>query len=105
MFQGKELERLRLKKEELVFRSDANRMQWMSDWQRLQAPERWLDEILGLARRRPLWIAGLATAAGMLVVKTLRQPLSTINGIGRLGNFIPVAFAVWRLLRKKWHQH
>lgn len=84
--------------------SEAHRQRLQNDWQRLQSPENWLDEILGLAGRHPFWLAGLAAAAGTLVVKTLSQPRTFISGIGRIGNFIPVAFAVWRLLRRRWRQ-
>jgi len=101
MFQRKELEQLRLKKEQLLFQSNAHRLQLQSDWQRLQSPELWLDESLGLARRHPLWIAGLAAAAGALAVKTLRQPRTLMAGIGQLGELASVAFSVWRLLRRK----
>lgn len=104
MFQRKELEQLRLEKEQLGSQSDAHRLQLMSDWQRLQSPGLWLDETRGLARRHPLWSAGLATVAGALAVKTLRQPRKFIAGIGRLGELASVAFSVWRLLRRKWRQ-
>jgi hypothetical protein len=104
MFQRKELELLRLQKEQLVLKSDANRQRLMSDWQRLQSSEVWLDEILGFTRRHPFWIAGLATAAGTLLAKTLRHPSTLINRIGRLGKFASVAFSVWRLLRRKKHE-
>ena len=76
----------------------------MSDWQRLQSSEVWLDEILGFARRHPLWIVTLATATGTLVAKTLRQPRTIINGIGRLGKFASVGLSVWKLLRRKGRQ-
>ncbi len=81
--------------------SEAHRLQLLSDWQRLQSPEDWWDEILGLARRHPLWIAGLATAAGALAAKTLRQPRTLMAGIGRFGELASVAFSVWRLFRRK----
>lgn len=104
MFQRKELERLRLQKEQLVLQSEANRQRLMSDWQRLQSPGVWLDEILGLARRHPWWAAGLAAAAGTLAAKTLRQPRMLLNGIGRLGKFASVALSIWRLVRRKRRQ-
>jgi len=104
MFQREELKQLRLQKEQLVVQSDANRQRLMSDWQRLQSPGLWLDETLGLVRRHPWWSAGLAAAAGALVVKTLRQPRTLLNGIGRLGKFASVAFSLWRLYRRKWRQ-
>ncbi len=87
-----------------MLQSDAHRQRLQNDWQRLQSPEAWLDEILGLARRHPVWLAGLAAATGTLVVKTLSQPRTVISRIGRIGNLIPVAFAVWRLLSRKWRQ-
>jgi hypothetical protein len=104
MLQRKELEQLRRQKEQLVLQSDAHRQRLQNDWQRLQSPEAWLDEILGLARRHPVWLAGLTAATGTLVVKTLSKPGMIINGISRIGNVIPVAFAVWRLLSRKWRQ-
>ena len=48
-----------------------------------------------------LWFAGLATAAGALAVKILRQPRTLMDGIGRLGEIASMAFSVWRLLRRK----
>jgi len=104
MLQRKALVKLNQRKEQLVLQSDAHRQRLRNDWQRLQSPEAWLDEIVGLARRHPVWLVGLAAATGTLVVKTLRQPRAVISGIGRIGNLIPVAFAVWRLLRRKWRQ-
>jgi hypothetical protein len=104
MFQRKELAQLRLQREQLVLQSDANRQRLVSDWQRLQSPEVWLDDILGFARRHPWWSAGLAAAAGTLAAKTLRRPRTIINGIGRLGKFAPVAFSLWRWYRRKWRQ-
>ncbi|HLZ53844.1 MAG TPA: hypothetical protein VKS19_05140 [Verrucomicrobiae bacterium] len=104
MFQRKELAQLRREKEQLLFQSDAHRLQLMSDWQRLQSPGLWLDETLGLTRRHPMWIAGLATVAGALAFNTLREPRTLMAGIGRLGELASAAFAVWRLLRRKWRQ-
>jgi hypothetical protein len=104
MFQRKALAQLNRQKEQLVLQSDAHRQRLQNDWQRLQSPEAWLDEILGLARRHPVWLAGLAAATGTLVIKTLSKPGAVINGISRIGNLIPVAFALWRLLSRKWRQ-
>ncbi|HUA68844.1 MAG TPA: hypothetical protein VMA13_09885 [Candidatus Saccharimonadales bacterium] len=101
MFQRKELEQLRLRKEQLVLQSEANRQRLMSDWQRLQSSEIWLNEVLGLMRRHPMWLAALATAAGTLVAKTLRQPRTIINRIGQVGKFASIAFSAWRLFRRK----
>jgi hypothetical protein len=101
MFQRKELAQLRLRKEQLALQSDANRQRLVSDWRRLHSSEIWLGEILRLTRQHPLWIVTLATVAGTLVTKTLRKPSTALNGIGRLGKFVSVAFSVWRLLRRK----
>ncbi|HUA38440.1 MAG TPA: hypothetical protein VMA35_08635 [Candidatus Sulfopaludibacter sp.] len=82
---------------------DAHRLQLMSDWQRFQSPELWLDETLGLTRRHPLWLAGLATVAGALAVKILREPRTLMAGISRLGQLASVAVPIWRWFRrKKW---
>jgi hypothetical protein len=102
MLQRKALEQLSQRKEELVLQSDAHRRRWLNDWQRLQSPEAWLDEALSLMRRHPIWLAGLTAVTGMIVVRTLSQPRTVINRIGRIGNLIPAVFAVWRLFRKKW---
>ena len=104
MLQRKALAQLNQRKEQLVLQSDAYRQRLQNDWQRLQSPEAWLEEILGLARRHPVWLVGLAAATGTLVVKTLSRPRTVMSGIGRIGNLIPVVFAVWRLLRRKWRQ-
>jgi len=104
MFQRKELEQLRLQKEQLVSQSDANRQRLMSDWQRLQSSEIWLGEILSFSRRHPLWIVTLATVAGTLVAKTLRQPRTIVKRIGQVGKLASMAFSAWRLLRRKKHK-
>jgi len=104
MFQRKELEQLRLQKEQLILQSDAHRQRLMSDWQRLQSSEVWLGEILGFTRRHPLWIVTLAVAAGTLLAKTLRRPRTLISRIGQLGKFASMAFSAWRLLRRKKHE-
>jgi hypothetical protein len=104
MFQGKELERLRLKKEQLVFRSDANRAQWISDWQRLQSRESWLDELFGLAGRHPLPISALVTVVGVLAAKIFRNPGRVMERIGQVGRLIPLVLALWRLFRMKKRQ-
>jgi len=103
MFQGKELERLRLKREQLVSRSDANRMSWLSDWQRLRSPESWLHDFFGFAGRHPWSITALATVTGLLTAKILRKPGQVLGGIGQLGKLVPLILAFWRLFRMKKH--
>jgi len=85
-----------------VSQSDANRQRLSTDWQRLQSPETWLDEIAGIGRRHPWWTVSLAAMAGILAAKTLRHPRTFIGRVGRLGKFASLAFTVWRLLRRKW---
>jgi hypothetical protein len=104
MFQRKELERLRLQKELLVHQSDANRQRLVSDWQRLQSPEAWLDEVFGLAGRHPWSITALATVTGLLVAKILRKPGRVMEGIGRLGKLVPLILSLWKLFRMKKQQ-
>lgn len=101
MFQRKEVEQLRLQKEQLVSQINVNRNQLMSDWKRLQSSELWLSETLRLARRHPVWIAGLATAAGTLTAKSLRRPRTLINRIGQLGKFASVTFSAWKLFQRR----
>jgi len=99
MFQGKELESLRLQKERLALQSDVRRQLLLSDWRRLQSSELWLDELLGLGRR-PGWAVRLATAAGTLVARTLGAPGGFGSRILRLGKFAAVLFSAWRLIRR-----
>ena len=99
MFQAKELARLRLQKEQLASRSDANRLQLISDWQRLRSADGWLEEGVGLVKRHPVALAALATASGLLVTRLLRRPSALINGFGRLGKLASVAIAAWKLFK------
>jgi len=106
MFQRKELERLRLKREQLVLQSDANRALWISDWRRLQSPDSWLEGVFGLAARHPLPISVLVTVAGLLAAKIFRNPGRVMARIGQWGRLIPLMLAAWRLFRMKrrdWH--
>jgi hypothetical protein len=104
MFQRKELERLRLEKEQLVLQSEVNRRRLVSDWRRLQSPESWLGGFLGFAGHRSLTIAALATAAGLLAAKILRKPGRVFEGIGQLGKLVPLILALWRLFRMNQHR-
>jgi hypothetical protein len=101
MFQGKELERLRLKREQLVAQSEANRMRWLSDWQRLRSPESWLNDFFSLAVRHPLSTTALATVSGLLTAKILRRPGQVLGGISQVGKLVPLMLALWRLFRMK----
>ena len=100
MLQTAELERLHSHKALLVSQSDANRLRLAGEWQRLRAPENWLSEAGGLARRHPIWTAVLAAAAAALMAQTVRRPGGVLGGIGRLGKAVSLAFAVWRLIRR-----
>ena len=101
MFQRKELEQLRLQKEQLISQSDANRKRLRSDWQRVRSSEIWLGEILALTRRHPLWTVALATAAGTLAAKTLRRPRTFMRRVGQVGKLASVAVSAWKLFRRK----
>jgi hypothetical protein len=101
MFQKAELERQRQRKELLVLQSNANRLLLAADWQRLRAPENWLNEAGNAARRHPVWTAALAAVAGVLVVKAVRNSGAITGLIGRLGNLAPLAFAVWKMFKGK----
>jgi hypothetical protein len=101
MFQKAELESLRARKELLVMQSDANRMLLAADCAQLRSPEAWTAEAASLARRHPVWTAALAAAAGALAVQTVGKSGGISGGISRLGKFVPLAFTVWRLFRRK----
>jgi len=100
MFEAKELARLRLQKKQLVLQSELNRLQLISEWQRLRSPDGWLGEGLGLAKRHPIAIAALAAASGVLVTKILRRPGPFLDGFGRLGKLASVAFTAWKLFQR-----
>ena len=101
MFQKAELARLQKQKELLVLQSDVHRLLLAADWQRLHAPANWLNEAGNLARRHPFWTAGLAAAAGLLVVKAVRKPGGIMGGLGHLGELASTAFSIWNLVRGK----
>jgi hypothetical protein len=96
-----ELERLRLQKELLVLQSDANRFILAAEWQRLRSAETWSNEAGSLARRHPIWTAVLAMAAGSLAAKTVRRPSAVAGGLGRISRFASLAFAAWRLFKRR----
>ena len=101
MFQGKELKRLRVRKEQLAPRCELNRQQFLSDWRRLRSAELWLGEATSFGRRHPWWIVTLATLAGTAATKSLRCPRTIINKIGRLGKFASAAYSVWKIFRRR----
>ena len=101
MFQKSELEQLRLRKEQLVAESEANRQALVAGWQRVCSTEKWLDEAGGFLRRHPAWTTGTAVAAGMLVGKIMRKPGAILAMVGRLGKVAPLALTFWKLFRRK----
>jgi hypothetical protein len=104
MFQGKELEQLRLQKEQLVLKSDALRLRLTSEWQRLHSPGSWLGEVAGWAQRRPWLAAALAVVAGASAVRLLRKPGPIMGGIGRLGKLVSVGLVLWKWLQRKMRE-
>jgi len=85
MFQKEELDRLQKQKELLVLQSEANRQRLVDDCQRLSSPEFWIEEGQGMVRRHPGMAAGLAAAAGMLIVRRLRSSGGISGAIGIAG--------------------
>lgn len=100
MLQTAELKHLHSRKALLVSQSDANRRLLATEWQRLRAPENWVQEAGNLARRHPLWTAVLATAAGALTVQAVRKPGGFLGSLGRLGKAASLAFGVWKLISR-----
>jgi len=100
MFQKNELIHLQAKKDMLVLQSSINRLKLAADWQRLRSPEQWLHEAGRVAKRHPMATAGLATAAGVMLVKALRNRGSMLGSLGSLGKVASLAFTVWKLVRK-----
>jgi hypothetical protein len=100
MFQETELTRLQAQKDLLVLRSSVNRLQLAAEWQQLRSPQRWGEEAARLLQRHPVWTAALATAAGALAVKAVRNPGAVSGGLGRLGKLATLAFSVWKIMRR-----
>ena len=101
MFRDREIESLRLRKELLVCECDARRVQLVAEWQHLRSPQAWLDEAAQAVSGHPLWTAGLAMAAGTLLVQALRRPGAVAGRVARLGRFMPVLLSVWKYLVAK----
>jgi hypothetical protein len=101
MFQKAELERLRQQKDLLVLQSDVHRRLLAAELQRLRSPETWMSEAGHLVRRHPVLTAALASAAGVLAVKAVRNPSSIVGGMGRLGELAAAAFSLWKLIRRE----
>lgn len=101
MFRQAELERLRLQKELLVLRSDANRLLLAAQWQQVRSPQRWLEEAGQAARRHPLWTAALGLGAGILAVKALRRPTAAAGWLSRVGQLASAALALRKLFDRK----
>ncbi|HXI70223.1 MAG TPA: hypothetical protein VNN22_07685 [Verrucomicrobiae bacterium] len=99
MFHQAEIARLQKQKELLVLQSDVRRRLLAVDWQRVRAPESWLNEGGNLARRHPLWTAVLAAGVGMLAVEVMRQPGAVAGVIGRLGRLGSLVLAGWKMFR------
>lgn len=101
MFRRAELERLRLQKELLVLRSDANRLLLTAQWQQLRSPQRWLGDASQAAQRHPLWTAALGLSAGVLLVKALRRPGAAVGWLGRASQLASAAVALRKLFVHK----
>jgi hypothetical protein len=101
MFQATELTRLQTQKKLLVLQSRANRLLLASEWQQLRSAERWRQDALRLVRQHPILTSALATAAGVLAVRTISQPAATTASLGRLGQLMTIAFSIWKHLRRK----
>lgn len=100
MFQKEELDRLQKRKELLVLQSEANRERLADDWRRLSSPEFWIEEGHEMVRRHPGMTAGLAAAAGMLIVRRLRTSGGIGSAIGGITKLASLAFKVTRFFRK-----
>ena len=101
MFQKSQLEELRLRKEQLVAQSEANRSALAADWQRVSSPDNWLDEAGGFLCRHPVLTAAAAAVAGVLAVKTARKPGGISEMIGRAGKVASLAPTFWKLFRRR----
>jgi hypothetical protein len=101
MFEKTELARLQAQKELLLLQSNANRLLLAADWQQLRSAENWVHEAGNLARRHPLWTAGLAAVAGVLAVQTMGKPGPGLGGIARLGKLASMALSLWKLFRRE----
>jgi len=77
-----------------VLECDARRVLLISEWQRLQSPDFWLDEAGQAARRHPWLIAALGVGAGIAAIQTGRHPRQVLRWLGRVGGTISTLRAV-----------
>jgi len=101
MFGDEELETLRLQKELLALECDARRVLLVSEWQRLQSPDFWLDEAGRAAREHPWLTAALGVGAGVIAIQTVRRPRGVLRWLRRLSGTISTLRMVRSLLVRK----
>jgi len=92
---------LRQHKQLLVLQSEAHRLTLMADVQRLRSLEFWHSETSQAVRRHPLVTAALAVGAGILAIKTVRQPGSLLGLVGKLGGAGSALLSAWKMFGPK----
>lgn len=97
MFQQRELETLRLRKELLVLKGDTARLLLVADLQRLSSPQSWLEEAAKTACRHPVMAAVLGGGVGLVAVQALRRPGALVGWVSRLGALGSTAISLWKL--------
>lgn len=101
MFGGKELAKLRLQKELLVARSEADRLILMLEWERLRSGPFWQREITRGLVNHPTLTAALGAGAGFLVLKMLGRPGGWLRWIGRITGAGSTLLSLWKALQSK----
>jgi len=98
MFAKAEVEALRLRRQLLVLKSDADRLLLASELRRIGSAEFWLVKAGNAATRHPVLTAALGGGVGLLVMRTLTRPGSAARWLGRLGTLTSVALSLWKLV-------
>ena len=101
MFGQAELDRLQKRKELLVLQNDANRLTLSTELRRLRSGEFWQSETTQAARRHPLLTAALGIGAGVVALKALRHPGTTLGFLGKLGGIGSTLLSAWKLFGPK----
>ena len=100
MFGKTQLEKIRLHKELLVARSEADRLLLALEWQRLSSVAFWQRKAGQSIREHPLLTASLGVGAGVLFFKALRHPANMIKWLAKLGGTGSTVFSAWKLFNR-----
>ena len=93
---GRELNRLELRRRELVLQSTLNRLAIMTELQNVQAALRPADRVITSIRAARSWLLLLAPLAGIFAARTLRGNGSGFSRLFGALKYIQPLLALWR---------